>query len=54
MSAPRSMMTYSNRFTKEGTQTLVLKAGPTGQTMRIDVGENLSLIHILMCIRDRL
>jgi hypothetical protein len=26
VSAPRSMMTYSNRFTEEGTQTLVLKA----------------------------
>ena len=32
VSAPRSMMTYSNRFTEEGTQTLVLKAGPTGYT----------------------
>lgn len=34
------MMTYSNRFTEEGTQTLVLKAGPTGYTLRIDVGES--------------
>lgn len=40
VSAPRSMMTYSNRFTEEGTQTLVLKAGPTGYTLRIDVGES--------------
>ena len=40
VSAPRSMMTYSNRFTEEGTQMLVLKAGPTGYTLRSDVGES--------------
>ena len=34
------MMTYSNRFTEEGTQTLVLKAGSTGYTLRINVGES--------------
>ena len=35
--APRSMMTYSNRFTEEGTQTLTLKAGNTEYPLQIDV-----------------
>ncbi len=40
VNAPRSMQTYTNRFTSKGEQTLVLKAGATGYTLGIDVQES--------------
>ena len=40
VSVPRSVQTYSNRFTEKGTQTLQLKLGATAYTLNIDVTES--------------
>ena len=40
INAPRSMQTYTNRFTSQGTQTLVLKVGTKSYTLSIEVSES--------------
>lgn len=40
VSVPRSVQTYSNRFTEEGVQTLQLKLGSTSYSLKIDVSES--------------
>lgn len=40
INAPRSMQTYTNRFTSQGTQTLILKVGTKSYTLGIDVSES--------------
>ena len=40
INAPRSMQTYTNRFTSQGTQTLVLKVGTKSYTLGIEVSES--------------
>ena len=40
VSVPRSVQTYSNRFTEEGTQTLQLKLGSTSYSLTVDVTES--------------
>ena len=40
VSVPRSVQTYTNRFTEKGTQTLQLKLGATTYTLHIDVTES--------------
>lgn len=40
VSVPRSVQTYSNRFTEEGVQTLQLKLGSTSYSLTVDVTES--------------
>ena len=40
VSVPRSVQSYSNRFTEEGVQTLQLKLGSTAYSLKIDVSES--------------
>lgn len=40
LAVPRSMQTYTNRFTAQGTQTLKLKVGATSYTMGVEVSES--------------
>lgn len=40
INAPRSMQTYTNRFTSQGTNTLVMKIGSVSYTLNIDVAES--------------
>lgn len=40
VNAPRSMQTYTNRFTSQGAQTLILKVGARSYTLGIDVSES--------------
>ena len=40
INVPRSMQTYTNRFTSQGAQTLVLKVGTKSYTLGIDVSES--------------
>lgn len=40
LNAPRTMQTYTNRFTEQGTQTLELKVGSTSRTVSINVTES--------------
>ncbi len=40
VNAPRSMQTYTNRFTSQGTQTLILKVGTENYTLGINVSES--------------
>lgn len=40
INAPRSMQTYTNRFTAQGTQTLMLKIGNTSYNLNIDISQS--------------
>lgn len=40
INAPRSMQTYTNRFTEQGAQKLVLKVGTKSYTLNINVAES--------------
>ena len=40
INAPRSMQTYTNRFTEQGAQKLVLKVGTKSYTLNINVSES--------------
>lgn len=40
ISVPRSMQTYTNRFTEKGTQNLILKVGTKSYPLGIDVSES--------------
>lgn len=40
VSVPRSVQTYSNRFTEQGVQTLQLKLGSTSYSLTVDVTES--------------
>ena len=40
VSVPRSVQSYTNRFTEKGTQTLQLKLGATAYTLRVEVTES--------------
>lgn len=40
INAPRSMQTYTNRFTSQGTNTLMMKVGSKSYTLNIDVAES--------------